>query len=77
MGKWSCFVFGPLALIFFVVIGPLVLMWLWNSTAGVVFPRAVEHNWLAGSIGWWTAFKVLIMAAILFGSGAAATRSAK
>ena len=77
MGKWSCFVWGPVALVFFIVIGPLLLMWLYNSTAGVVFPQAVEQNWLAGSIGWWTALKVLIISAILFGAGGAAARSGK
>ena len=77
MGKRTCFVWGPFALVFFIVIGPLLLMWLYNSTADVIFPQAVEQHWLAGSMGWWTALKVLIISAILFGSGSAAARSGR
>lgn len=77
MGKWAYFVLAPVALVFFIVIGPLILMWLWNSTADVVFPEAVAQNWLAGSIGWWTALKVLLMCAILFAAGGAAARRKK
>lgn len=77
MGKLAYFVLAPLALIFFIVIGPLLLMWLWNSTADVVFPEAVAQNWLAGSIGWWTAFKVLVICAILFAAAGAAGRRKK
>jgi hypothetical protein len=58
-------VFVIVVIAFFVVLLLLKLLWAW--TIPDLFPGAVEQGLVAGSISWFTAFKVAIFAAVLAG----------
>lgn len=57
------------AVVFFVFL--LLVKALWSWTVPDLFPGAVEQGLVAGSISWWTAAKLALLAAILaaFGRG--------
>lgn len=45
----------------------LVVKLLWAWTIPDLFPGAVEQGLVAGSISWWTAFKLAVFVAVLAG----------
>ena len=59
---------GTLALIaVYVVIMLLLVKLLWAWTIPDLFPGAVSQGLIAGSISWYTAFKIAVFVAILAG----------
>jgi len=65
---WAVLVPGILAIVAVaLVIMLLVVKLLWAWTIPDLFPGAVQQGLVAGSISWWTAFKVAIFVAVLAG----------
>lgn len=65
-----CLVAVPTILAFMVaafLVALLLLRWLWAWTVPDLFPGAVEQGLVAGSISWYTAFKLAIFLAVLAG----------
>jgi len=59
---------GTLALIaVYAVIVLLLVKLLWAWTIPDIFPGAVEQGLMAGSISWYTAFKIAVFVAVLAG----------
>ena len=59
---------GTLALIaVYVVIVLLLVKLLWAWTIPDIFPGAVSQGLIAGSISWYTAFKIAVFVAVLAG----------
>ena len=59
---------GTLALIaVYVVIMLLLVKLLWAWTIPDLFPGAVSQGLIAGSISWYTAFKIAVFVAVLAG----------
>ncbi len=70
MNKTWCMVFVPgiFAIIAVaVVIMLLVVKLLWAWTIPDLFPGAVQQGLIAGTISWWTAFKVALFVAVFAG----------
>ena len=62
------FLSGALALVALVLIVVLLLVkLLWAWTIPDLFPGAVAQGLVAGTISWWTAFKLAIFVAVLAG----------
>ncbi len=65
---YMVFVPGMLAIVAVaVVIMLLVVKLLWAWTIPDLFPGAVQQGLIAGTISWWTAFKVAIFVAVMAG----------
>ena len=65
---WIAIISGTLALIaVYVVIVLLLVKLLWAWTIPDLFPGAVEQGLIAGSISWYTAFKIAVFVAVLAG----------
>ena len=56
---------GFMFLAFAVMLLVVKLLWAW--TIPDLFPGAVEQGLVAGSISWWTAFKLAVFVAVLAG----------
>ena len=65
---WWIVISGTLALIaVYAVIVLLLVKLLWAWTIPDIFPGAVEQGLIAGSISWYTAFKIAVFVAVLAG----------
>ncbi len=65
---WAVLVPGILAIVAVaLVIMLLVVKLLWAWTIPDLFPGAVQQGLIAGTISWWTAFKVAIFVAVVAG----------
>jgi hypothetical protein len=65
---WIAIISGTLALIaVYAVIVLLLVKLLWAWTIPDIFPGAVEQGLIAGSISWYTAFKIAVFVAVLAG----------
>ena len=65
---WWIAITGVLALIaVYVVIVLLLVKLLWAWTIPDIFPGAVSQGLIAGSISWYTAFKIAVFVAVLAG----------
>jgi uncharacterized membrane protein YfcA len=65
---WAVLAPGILALIVIaVVVALLLIKLLWAWTVPDLFPGAVEQGLVAGSISWWTAFKLALFVGFLAG----------
>ncbi len=65
---YMVFVPGMLAIVAVaVVVMLLVVKLLWAWTIPDLFPGAVQQGLIAGTISWWTAFKVAIFVAVMAG----------
>ncbi len=65
---WWIAITGVLALIaVYAVIVLLLVKLLWAWTIPDIFPGAVEQGLIAGSISWYTAFKIAVFVAVLAG----------
>ena len=65
---WIRLPFLPLSLfllVAYLVLVPFVVKWLWAWTVPGLFPGAVQEGLVAGSISWFTAFKLALFLAIL------------
>ncbi|MEA1895862.1 MAG: hypothetical protein U9N36_11860 [Euryarchaeota archaeon] len=65
---WWIAIAGVLALIaVYAVIVLLMVKLLWAWTIPDIFPGAVSQGLIAGSISWYTAFKIAVFVAVLAG----------
>ena len=65
---WWIAITGVLALIaVYAVIVLLLVKLLWAWTIPDIFPGAVDQGLIAGSISWYTAFKIAVFVAVLAG----------
>ncbi|RLG29131.1 hypothetical protein DRO03_08015 [Methanosarcinales archaeon] len=65
---WWIAITGTLALIaVYAVIVLLMVKLLWAWTIPDIFPGAVSEGLIAGSISWYTAFKIAVFVAVLAG----------
>ncbi|PXF57028.1 MAG: hypothetical protein C4B59_15955 [Candidatus Methanogaster sp.] len=65
---WWIAITGVLALIaVYAVIVLLMVKLLWAWTIPDIFPGAVSEGLIAGSISWYTAFKIAVFVAVLAG----------
>lgn len=65
---WIAIISGTLALIaVYALIVLLLVKLLWAWTIPDIFPGAVEQGLMAGSISWYTAFKIAVFVAVLAG----------
>jgi len=65
---WWIAITGTLALIaVYAVIVLLLVKLLWAWTIPDIFPGAVSQGLIAGSISWFTAFKIAVFVAVLAG----------
>ncbi len=65
---WIAIISGTLVLIaVYAVIVLLLVKLLWAWTIPDIFPGAVEQGLIAGSISWYTAFKIAVFVAVLAG----------
>ena len=65
---WIAIISGTLALIaVYAVIVLLLVKLLWAWTIPDIFPGAVSQGLIAGSISWYTAFKIAVFVAVLAG----------
>ena len=65
---WWIAITGVLALIaVYAVIVLLMVKLLWAWTIPDIFPGAVSQGLMAGSISWYTAFKIAVFVAVLAG----------
>jgi len=65
---WWIVVSGTLVLIaVYAVIVLLLVKLLWAWTIPDIFPGAVSQGLIAGSISWYTAFKIAVFVAVLAG----------
>lgn len=65
---WIAIISGTLALIaVYAVIVLLLVKLLWAWTIPDIFPGAVDQGLIAGSISWYTAFKIAVFVAVLAG----------
>ncbi len=65
---WWIAITGVLALIaVYAVIVLLMVKLLWAWTIPDIFPGAVSQGLIAGSISWYTAFKIAVFVAVLAG----------
>ena len=65
---WWIVISGTLALIaVYAVIVLLLVKLLWAWTIPDIFPGAVDQGLIAGSISWYTAFKIAVFVAVLAG----------
>ena len=65
---WWIVISGTLALIaVYAVIVLLMVKLLWAWTIPDLFPGAVSQGLIAGSISWYTAFKIAVFVAVLAG----------
>ena len=65
---WWIAITGVLALIaVYAVIVLLLVKLLWAWTIPDIFPGAVSQGLIAGSISWYTAFKIAVFVAVLAG----------
>jgi len=65
---WIAIISGTLALIaVYAVIVLLLVKLLWVWTIPDIFPGAVSQGLIAGSISWYTAFKIAVFVAVLTG----------
>ncbi len=65
---YMVFVPGMLAIVAVaVVVMLLVVKLLWAWTIPDLFPGAVQQGLIAGTISWWTAFKVALFGAVMAG----------
>ena len=65
---WWIVVSGTLVLIaVYAVIVLLLVKLLWAWTIPDIFPGAVSPGLIAGSISWYTAFKIAVFVAVLAG----------
>jgi len=65
---WWIAITGVLALIaVYAVIVLLLVKLLWAWTIPDIFPGAVSQGLIAGSITWYTAFKIAVFVAVLAG----------
>ena len=65
---WWIVISGTLALIaVYAVIVLLLVKLLWAWTIPDIFPGAVSQGLIAGSISWYTAFKIAVFVAVLAG----------
>jgi hypothetical protein len=55
----------------------LLIKWVWAWTIPDLFPGAVEQGLIAGTISWFSAFKLAIFTAILAGFSGSFNRSKK
>lgn len=58
-------ILGFMILVFAIVLLVVKLLWAW--TIPDLFPGAVEQGLVAGTISWWTAFKLAVFVAVLTG----------
>ncbi|MDI9586188.1 MAG: hypothetical protein QM473_18345 [Acidobacteriota bacterium] len=58
-------ILGFMILVFAIVLLVVKLLWAW--TIPDLFPGAVEQGLVAGTISWWTAFKLAVFVAVLAG----------
>jgi hypothetical protein len=47
------------------LIGLLVIKFLWSWVVEDIFPGAVEQGLIAAKISWWTSFKIALILAVL------------
>jgi len=65
---WWLAITGTLAIIaVYAVIVLLLVKLLWAWTIPDIFPGAVSQGLIAGSISWFTAFKIAVFVAVLAG----------
>ncbi len=65
---WWIAITGVLAIIaVYAVIVLLLVKLLWAWTIPDIFPGAVSQGLIAGSISWYTAFKIAVFVAVLAG----------
>jgi len=65
---WWIVISGTLALIaVYAVIVLLLVKLLWAWTIPDIFPGAVSQGLIAGTISWYTAFKIAVFVAVLAG----------
>jgi hypothetical protein len=65
---WIAIISGTLALIaVYALIVLLLVKLLWAWTIPDIFPGAVSQGLIAGSISWYTAFKIAVFVAVLAG----------
>ena len=65
---WRIAITGTLALIaVYALIVLLLVKLLWAWTIPDIFPGAVSQGLIAGSISWFTAFKIAVFVAVLAG----------
>ena len=65
---WWIVISGTLALIaVYAVVALLLVKLLWAWTIPDLFPGAVSQGLIAGSISWYTAFKIAVFVAVLAG----------
>ena len=65
---WWIAITGTLAIIaVYAVIVLLLVKLLWAWTIPDIFPGAVSQGLIAGSISWFTAFKIAVFVAVLAG----------
>jgi len=65
---WWIAITGVLAIIaVYAVIVLLMVKLLWAWTIPDIFPGAVSQGLIAGSISWYTAFKIAVFVAVLAG----------
>ena len=65
---WWIAITGTLAIIaVYAVIVLLMVKLLWAWTIPDIFPGAVSEGLIAGSISWYTAFKIAVFVAVLAG----------
>ena len=68
MKTWWIAITGVLALIaVYALIVLLLVKLLWAWTIPDIFPGAVSQGLIAGSISWYTAFKIAVFVAVLAG----------
>lgn len=66
--SWGLVFMGVVAIIVVIfVIALFLVKLLWDWTIPDLFPGAVEQGLVAGTISWFTAFKVAIFMAVLAG----------
>lgn len=44
-----------------------IVMWLWNWIIPIIFDKAVEAGWIAGSITYWQGWGLSFLGSCLFG----------
>ena len=62
---WSAMILPLLIIVGVLALGPLIIKWLWVWTVPDILPGAVEKGLVAGTITWWTAFKLAVFVAFI------------
>ena len=66
---WLAIIPGIIAIMLIVfIIALFIIKFVWSWIIPDLFPGAVSQGLVAGSIGWYTAFKIAIVMALLSGA---------